>query len=164
MYFWNTAALKQKLIERPLTDGEAFPYFLADAIMTACLIGLAPYATPDAWNTSYSLLAIPVIIVGTIHLYRSNAGPDGTQFLQRSLALGWVLGLRILALSILAAVILGFALYEAGPGEGLFAPAWFAVSLALLIGYYWRLGHHIRDVAAGAEETGETGGSVEHGE
>ena len=42
MYFWNTAALKQKLATRPLTDAEAFPYYLAESL----LIAFHPDASP----------------------------------------------------------------------------------------------------------------------
>ena len=147
MYFWNTTALKQKLADRPLTDAEAFPYYLAESLLIVVGMAIAAHVVPEQWNTAYYLAAIPVTAWGLYHAYARNGGAQGVQFLPRVVSLGWVLSVRLLVLSFLV----GIALYVLVP-EAMQGQADFAANLALTIGYFWRLGVHMQDVAAAAAD------------
>lgn len=169
MYFWRIAALKTELRRGPLPQGQAFAYVLATMLLLTALTSV-----PALWNAPPEGSATPspaaatavewvgyvvglaIVALGTRAAYRANGGAAGADFVARYVALGWVLGLRLLLLAFLPGIALILA--AAGglvlTGEGRLATdvAIAALGTLLSVGlealYYWRLVHHFRGVAA----------------
>ncbi|MBA3726938.1 MAG: hypothetical protein H0W86_10925 [Armatimonadetes bacterium] len=82
-------------------------------------------------------------------VYRRNGGSEGKHFLQRMLVIGWVVSLRclvtFLAIAFLLAAVLGW-------GEESDHTTWYEVFLIAVAEafVYWRIGHHVRDLATWA--------------
>jgi hypothetical protein len=85
--------------------------------------------------------------VGTIYIYRQNGGAGGQHFLQRYFAVGWVVALRWLAIIVVAAVAFFVMLEVVGISTD--STSWyeFVFLAAAETVIYWRIGHHVRDIA-----------------
>jgi hypothetical protein len=167
MYFWRIKSLKEELRRGPLPPRSAFAYVLATFLLFQLMAGV-----PGLWNVdpaditswtwvAFGLTAI-VLVLGMYAAYQANGGAAGEDFAARYLALGWVLGLRILVFgigalilvavaSVLVAIMQGAVTPEGDlPDEIL--PAWLTdlFSVALAVVFYWRLVHHFRSLAAPA--------------
>jgi hypothetical protein len=153
MYFWNTNALKQKLIEHPLTGRKAFPYYAAYAIFVAINITYPLTGWYENRGASHFVLFCVIFVLGTVYAHYCNGGAHGSDFLTRYAALGWVTAVRILVLAWLLGAVQGFldVIANIDPVKSDLLSS--MILIALVIGYYWRLGHHIRDVAARAGTT-----------
>jgi len=94
--------------------------------------------TLSAWDGLEALWGILLAVVGTIYTYRQNGGAEGRHFLQRYFAVGWVVSVRWLAVSIPVST----AFYT--ESTHWYDPLFFAVVAA---GFYWRMAHHVKDLA-----------------
>lgn len=159
MYLWRIELLKNRLREGPLSQRAAFVYILATLLLyviTTAAPGLHPRseaATTLDWLT-YGL-TIAIVGGGTYAAYRANGGQAGSDFASRYFALGWVLFLRLAVLFFAPATALVFG---AGAAFGAFESeserfdsafewAGAAVGLTFEAVYYWRLVHHLRQLA-----------------
>ena len=155
MYFWKIKKLKSQLVDQPLSDRESLPYvlvlavFIQLSILASCFVeGKKPELLLDFVWVGVSCLGA---FLGTLHLYRMNGGGEGQHFLQRFLAIGWVVGVRW-------SVLFGFWFFFLGAlslslGINLAEGALWqdvALSIPLMVFYYWRTGVHIRDVSCQA--------------
>lgn len=149
LYFWRIKDLKRRLATDPLSDREALPYFVACNGLTA-LVMLVPPIEYNKWDWAGCVISLAFAILGPIWMFKQNGGSAGTQFLQRALALGWVMLLRIMALA-LPALLLLYIIVAATVGENP-GTDWYdlAAIVALQLALYARVGAHIRDVALGA--------------
>jgi hypothetical protein len=146
MYFWRIEKLKQEMANRPLTDREALPYFLVYSGLTAAA-GYVAMPLENAWDWAQAAWAVLIAILGAIHLYRSNGGNHGEYFFQRYFALGWVVGLRWLLVAVL--VLVAFHVPMAFFRPDVEDTQWYDLLLLVVLetGLYWRIGHHIKDLA-----------------
>lgn len=158
MYFWNIKKLKAQLTERPLIEKEVLPYLIA----TLLLFTLIPYM-PDTlnfniWDYLEMAIASLAVVIGTVWLYGKNLGNNkdnnGSHFLQRYIALGWVVFVRFVVFAIpvfIAIVFLAshFGIYNLESD----ATSWIDVLLITIIELllYWYFGKHIADVARNAK-------------
>jgi hypothetical protein len=145
MYFWKVEELKKKLAAGPLTEREALPYlvlFMATAAATP-LTTVDPF---NSWDYVETAASIALVIFGTIYAYRCNGGAAGSNFLQRFLAIGWVVVVRLIAMFVLpASFVLAVFVEESNT-------TWQA-ALMVIIGeaiYFERIGNHMRSVAGAA--------------
>jgi hypothetical protein len=146
MYFWKIDKLKADLRERQLTESETFKYLIA----TQVLYGLAmiPYITYNIWDVYSAIVTLFVTLVGVYYVYKCNNGTTGSNFLQRYLALSWVVGIRSAILFIIPAAVVFYAVFEiysdvpdyTTPFDVLFGNALFAV-------FYVLLGKHIKELS-----------------
>lgn len=146
MHFWRIEKLKQAMAERPLSERETLPYLVVYCALSSAVISI-PQEMGNGWDVAGAAWSVLLAVLGTIHIYRQNGGGAGQHFLQRYFAIGWVVAIRWLVIGIgcLAAFYLPL---------GLFAPEvaatrWydFAFLAALEAAVYWRIGHHVRDLA-----------------
>ena len=107
----------------------------------------------DLFETIWHRDAYPLLsLAGIYYCYRSNGGSAGRQFAERYLAVGWVVGLRVVVLGIGAATMThGISLWIFGLdwiGHSRFPLALEVGVLALIGLVYWRMGIHLSLIAA----------------
>jgi len=146
MYFWRIEELKAEMAARPLSEREVLPYLVVFVSLYAA-VGYIPQAFTNIWDGLEAFCSIALAVLGTIYVYGQNGGASGQHFLQRYLAIGWVVTLRWLVVFILAAVafftlmtVLGRETEETTWYDFLFL----AVVQAVV---YWRIGYHVGDLA-----------------
>ena len=146
MYFWRIEQLKTEMAVRPLSEREAFPYLVVFVALSSAGAYI-PQTTQNLWDGVGAVWSVLLAVVGTIYIYRQNGGASGQHFLQRYFAVGWVVAIRWLVVFILAAVV--FYATLAAVGADTESTHWYdflflAVVEAVI---YWRIGHHVRDLA-----------------
>lgn len=152
MYFWRIEALKARLIQAPLSDREVLPYFVLTMAITWALFAaydLFPAGSTSLWSILGHGWSFVLVVVGTLYIYRQNGGSAGEHLLQRYLVIGWVVSIRWLT-GILA--VLGALTLAVMAIDDLYIPESPSWQEATVIGvlealYYWRLGHHVSQVA-----------------
>ncbi len=113
MYFWRIEKLKTQMVARPLTDREALPYLVGHVAISA-VVCCFPLAISNVWDGLGGVWTVFLAVVGTIYIYRQNDGADGQHFLQRYLAIGWVVALRWLVIIAVCAFPLFIAVEVVG--------------------------------------------------
>jgi hypothetical protein len=147
MYFWRIEKLKRQMAARPLSEREVLPYLVVFVALSAA-VGYIPQATRNVWDGLGAVWSILLAVVGSIYIYRQNGGPGGQHFLQRYFAVGWVVSLRWLVVFIGASVAFYGTLAAVGADTDnthWYDFLFFAVAEAVI---YWRIGHHVRDLAS----------------
>ncbi|MEW5919153.1 MAG: hypothetical protein AB1762_22310 [Gemmatimonadota bacterium] len=155
MYFWRIDPLRDQLAATNLPARDALGYVIGTFSLYALFIELSAYTAPEQvtpWDGLTSLITIAIALIGPILAYRANGGPAGRDFTARFLALGWVLGIRFLAVvgTLLVAfyLLLGLAAGVFGSDPSQQFHSWLAplqvVVFSLL--YYWRLAIHMARV------------------
>jgi hypothetical protein len=156
VYFWRIEHLKRDLRSREVPARDVLGYVTA-LLVVYTLPSTFPAGDISLTASDYALMAVSIAITvgGLWAAYRVNGGADGHDFAGRLLAIGWVVGLRLLviwmacaSLLLPAAFIIAFAT-DAAPRRpsdwAIRAAAWtFMVGSGLV--FYWRLIHHLRDV------------------
>lgn len=152
MYFWRIDLLKANLRRKPLSDRESLPYLVA-SITLMTIGGSLPFQSFNVWDRLGSLWTIALAILGTIYIFHQNGGSEGRYFLQRYFAIGWVVGIRCIV-AIVACAIAMFVLLEylgqSTEETGGYEFVFFAAAETII---YWRIGHHVHDLARGANST-----------
>lgn len=146
MYFWRIEKLKAQMAARPLSEHEVLPYLVVFLALST-VGGNIPPATRNVWDALGAVWSVLLVVLGSIYIYRQNGGAGGHHFLQRYLAVGWVVALRWIVVFIVAAVACFGTLSALGADTE--STHWYdflfvAAAEALL---YWRIGHHVRDLA-----------------
>lgn len=151
---WKISRLKEDLARDRVPEKHAFLYLLLGIVLSQIWILVFPY-WHDLWGYTYAALDLLAIILGTLHLYQSNGGPEGREFLTRYMSLLWVFGLRFLTFPgipffLIAPYFIEDLLFRLRVPDESYENAFFGVQLALTLLYwlifYWRLGHHFREV------------------
>ena len=146
MYFWRIEKLKAEMAARPLSDREVLPYLVVFVGLSPAVCYL-PETIVDLWDGLDAVWSILLAVVGTIYIYSKNGGAIGQHFLQRYLALGWVVTIRWLAIVLFAGVAYVVTLIAFGVEAKV--ATWFDFMLLVLAEavVYWRVGHHVGDLA-----------------
>ena len=146
MYFWNIDELKNEMAARPFSEREMLPYLIVFVVLSTAS-SYVTTAVSTVWDGLGAMWSIALAVVGTIYIYRQNGGASGRHFLQRYFAVGWVIGLRCLVFVGGAAIIFFVTLdWMGGVSENASWPE-FLFGVVAETAMYWRIGHHIRDVA-----------------
>ena len=146
MYFWSIEKLKAEMASGPLSEREVLPYLIVFLVLST-VNGCIPQADLNIWGGLSAAWSIALAVAGTVYIYRQNGGAHGQHFLQRYLAVGWVVTLRwIVAMSVAFAAL--FAVLEA-IGTSNDDTSWydFLFIAAAETALYSRIGHHVRDIA-----------------
>lgn len=146
MYFWKVEKLKNDLRKKPLSESESFKYLYATLFLYS--LGMIPFLENNIWDV-YSAIIIGVIsAIGVYYVYKCNKGAKGNNFLQKYLAIGWVVGIRWMFLIMLPTSIIFFILIGIYYGVTEYTTAK-EVTFFNLVGatYFWLLGKHIKELA-----------------
>ena len=153
MYFWRIEKLKQEMTERPLSEREALPYLVVFVVLSSA-VAYIPQTLHNIWDGLEAMWSTLLAALGTIYIYRRNGGSKGQHFLQRYFALSWVIAIRMLVILIPLAVLFYGSLgvvqaFQETPGADLEGTQWydFLILAAIEAVLYWRIGHHVGDLA-----------------
>jgi hypothetical protein len=152
MYFIKIKPLKERLINRSMSDREALPYYL---VFWAC-ISVAGWATMPPQTTHWHMInnwvGLLVILGGTVFTFVKNGGEQGFDFIQKSIVLGWVITVRLVPLILCG--IIGVVLFKQSRGFPDDQTSWVDVVFVVvfMIIYYQRLGKHIQDTSRKGEQ------------
>ena len=146
MYFWNIASLKKDLSSAPLSQHDSLKYFLILSFLGMIPLPKPPYFSEG--NFLYFSLGAAVLILGTIYAYRRNGGPQGQDFISRYVSLSWVLAVRVLPFLIVFGGLLSFGILSKLQ-ESTQKIVSLIIVYAFSLFYYWRVGHHMAEVASG---------------
>ena len=150
MYFWRIEQLEDQMVGRPLSEREVLPYLIVFVALTAA-IGFIPSERLNVWDHLGTSFSVILAVLGTIWIYRQNGGADGRLFLQRYLAIGWVVGIRWMAVLLVLFIPLFIMLWLYGIESEvttLYDVVFFAAAEFAL---YWRIGVHVGNVARRAK-------------
>ena len=143
MYFVSIKRLKAQLRSRTLGDREALPYYVVTMACTT-LVCTLPIAAPcTLWDVLSAITGVVLAICGIIYSYVRNGGRTGYDFIHKSVVLGWVVMIRLLAIIVPVAIGIGFL--KTGLGHPSEQASWvdvMAVATFTAV-YYQRLGKHI---------------------
>ena len=148
MYFVSYHPLKHKLRTNSLSDREALPYLIIEAVV----LSLASYSSGDRLSNVYDFLSlcltVIIVIGGTYYVYRQNGGTEGFNLIKKYLILGWVVSIRFTIVLIpIVAVYIVIMLKLENPSFDLYTAL---IGGAVKLIYFQRLGRHIRDTRAPA--------------
>lgn len=150
MYFWRIQKLKEQMAARPLSEREALPYLVVYmGLFTAASMITTPL---NPWDTAGALWSTVLAVFGTIYIYFQNGGAGGQHFLQRYFAITLVVSIRwgvILMLIMLPVYALLRARGINSEETTVYEFMFFAVLETV---FYWRLGHHVRELRVSAEK------------
>ncbi len=105
----------------------------------------------DGWQVASMVASILIVVLGLRGAYKANGGAEGPDLAGRLLALGWVLGVRLIVLWLVlfmvpvVLVLVGAAADREPSDLVITATAVSAVLLASVI-FFWRLAHHLKDL------------------
>ena len=107
--FFNISALKSEIANGALTQKEVFCYQIAGTIMIS--LGAAPIAPNSSLLFWIYWLASGLInLFGVRKCYLANGANSGTRFLDKLVALGWVVSVRWSFMVLLPSLIAAFIL------------------------------------------------------
>ncbi len=152
MYIWNIEGLKKQIVEGELSQSHRFFYLLLFVALTTALMEMSSYVpTENPGFSDYfgSLAYVFIVSVFTLGAYRVNGGSKGSEFTDKYLSIGFVVGFRffVVFLLFLAAVII--YTYNVPEDEVLFESEWVYVMfyLAWEVLIYYRIYVHIKEIA-----------------
>jgi hypothetical protein len=145
-----------ELRERPVPPVEVVKY--STAILVAwTATSFVPVADEEFRVADGILLVLTLLVtvVGLWAAYRANGGQQGTDLAGRFLAIGWVVGLRLMVLLLaflvfvfVVVLVLAFREQELSD-RSMELGGWVAALLAEIV-FYWRLTHHLASVRGAA--------------
>jgi len=110
MYIWKITELKKQLINSDLEEAESFKYLMANTVLfTAATI---QYGETNQFDTLSGVISLFTAVLGTWIAYKVNGEKDGNHFVQRYLAICWVIFVRFFALIALPLIIVNVAIEE----------------------------------------------------
>lgn len=117
MYYYSIKQLKANLTEGPLPENESVSYIIGFSAIAA-LTKILPAPTPSTWHYINFIISLLLAFFGTYWIYLQNGGPNGKNFIQRYVILGWVSAIRYITLALPAFIILLAATHYFMNAEG----------------------------------------------
>lgn len=158
MIIWRIGRLVERIGNRPLSSRELLPYVIASALLAALAFVATDWSRPwdrddfeAAFDSATTLLAGAISAFGIVACYRANGGASGIEFLDRLLAIGFVLFVRFV---IVSAVTFVAWIYSTAIFHIQFRPSFEDLDLifvAVVALFWFRLRGHIRSVAHARE-------------
>ena len=145
MYFWKIDKLKKDLVKQSLSESESLKYLIATAIVYS--LEMIPFLENNLWDVFSALIMGIITIFGVYYAYKCNRGSSGSNFLQKYISIGWVVGIRwvvLVALPIVIVYFIAVGIYIAGIPESTTLSDMVFLNL-LYLTYFWLLGKHIKD-------------------
>ncbi len=151
MYFWNIKALKRDLHADLLGERAKFIYMFI-TMMSYMVINEIAMNAPSgeidydaSWHWSYSVAAVLVNVIGLITAFRANGGTHGVDFLGKYFSIAFVVGMRLLPISLVIA-FLSIIVSEGAEDDQVASVMAGGSYLAIFLLFYWRVCKHIGDI------------------
>jgi len=152
MYFWNITALKTEIIKNGLSERKILPYIVWTVLFYAVFIELLNYIPNEEnglWEYTDSILSLLIPVLGTLYVYKKNAGAEGTDFAAKYFAIGFVVGVRymfylmIIGIGLIAYWIITDRGLEHHPMTFI---EFFILSMLYVL-FYYSMGKHMHDTS-----------------
>src|SRR3989344_3329429 len=146
MYFWKIEKLKNDLLKKPLSESESFKYLFATTVLYS--LGMTPFLENSIWDVYSAIITALITAIGVYYVYKCNKGASGSNFLQKYLSMGWVVGIRWSVFVMIPLMIVYFvivAILSSIPDNTTLSDLLFFN--LLYIQFFWLLGKHIKEVA-----------------
>jgi hypothetical protein len=155
MYFWKIDSLKKDLVEKPLPESESFKYLLATMILVVVSM-IFPSPQSNQWDVYFGIVATILAAVEVYYIYLCNKGKDGSNFLQKYLAIGWVVVVRWFFLIFIPSMIL-FLIALGAFSELPLETTWQQVAYmaVIMVVYILLFAHHVKDLVKMEEKVSE---------
>ena len=143
MYFWNSAKLASEIKLGQLTGKQKKTYYLASSLLALFSSFLAGSSiTTGATEIVELFLLVIITIIGINLTYTANGGENGHDYIERITILSFPIILKVLAIYIAIAVIIGIS-------DGRISQEMFVliVSSAEMV-YFWLLFNHFKEINA----------------
>jgi len=151
MYFWRINTLKKLLIEKGLSENNAFKYMLWYTALSAVgveIISYFPLEAANNWDYIDSTLAILIPVIGTIFAYKSNGGYAGKDFLARYVSISFVMMIRFMLYLVSVLFILTYYISEFDEEAVIYTtPLEVALFTIWYIALYYSIAKHVNEVA-----------------
>lgn len=145
MYLWKTDKLSSEIKENTLTEKDWKDYFLAGAILIT--ISMYMLQTMPRINMLSlmveGILMIIITIIGINFTFNANQENNGSHFVARITALSFPLSIKIIAISFIFGIVLGY-LNELDP-ISTENEEWAITAFTVLIQiiFFWRIRVHL---------------------
>ena len=146
MYFWKIEKLKNDLLKKPLSESESFKYLFATTVLYS--LGMTQFLENNIWDVYSAIITALITAIGVYYVYKCNKGASGSNFLQKYLSMGWVVGIRWSVFVMIPLMIVYFvivAILSSIPDNTTLSDLLFFN--LLYIQFFWLLGKHIKEVA-----------------
>lgn len=107
MIWLDIKKLETKISTNELSEKDAFNYVLAFFILSCLSIGTGSKAENGWFNLLNIILLILITIWGLKGAYKANLEVDGRDFLKRFFAISWVIGVRLILITIGFSFLIG---------------------------------------------------------
>ena len=147
MYVWNLRAMRDQLRSGPLTQREQFNYAVAGALF-GWANAQSPFYGPAGWNFLVGAGLLVITGFAIYYAYLCNGGSNGERFLERYVALAWVLMIRFFVFVTLPLIALSDAYVSKYSRDGtLDVSIQVVVVVAAQLLFFWLLGGQLRAVS-----------------
>ena len=146
MYFWKIEKLKNDLLKKPLSESESFKYLFATTVLYS--LGMTQFLENNIWDVYSAIITALITAIGVYYVYKCNKGASGSNFLQKYLSMGWVVGIRWSVFVMIPLMIVYFvivAILSSIPDNTTLSDLLFFN--LLYTQFFWLLGKHIKEVA-----------------
>jgi len=146
MYFWKINKLKSDFVNDAVSEKSMLKYLVAYTI----LLGLSfiPFGESNEFNLFSSLLMIPISVIGLLYIFSANGGENGTNFISKYFAIGFVVGVRMFVIVMPIALIIGVFAGVAGADFSEGTTMWDVLITTIITAFYfWRVAVHVGDTS-----------------
>ena len=120
-------------------DEEAGSYFMAHMILTSIVMSCI-YLEYSFIEMFLGLISVIITIFGVLYLKKKNNDSYGNQFLVKYMALGWVVGVRLLLIAVPVIVLISvLEAFFPRISDSLYC----GFTIFIELGFYWWLGRLI---------------------
>jgi hypothetical protein len=107
MIWFDIKNLESKISNNELTDKDGFSYVLAFFVLTAIVLSFVTNNSNGWIKLSQCVISVLINVWGLKTVYEVNNEIDGKDFFKRFFAINWVIGVRLLVVTMIFAVIVG---------------------------------------------------------
>ncbi|MCK5335866.1 MAG: hypothetical protein KAQ67_06875 [Gammaproteobacteria bacterium] len=152
MYIWKINKLEQQLIAGRLPESETFKYLMVNIILLSLVT--IPYGYANSYDSWIGIIGFITAVSGLWIIYKCNGGKNGKHIIERYLAVGWVVSVRLFVLFLLPAIITIMVIQEFYLGGIAAETTQLQVVLTILIEliYYLWFAKHILYIARQPQE------------
>jgi hypothetical protein len=110
MIWFDIKKIEDKISNDELSDKDGFNYVMAFFILTTVALCFVTNNTNGWIKFSTCIVSIIINVWGLNAIYQANTEIDGKDFFKRFFAINWVIGMRLIVITLIFAVIIGIVI------------------------------------------------------